>query len=244
MQFGIAARQPAGVAVGGRRLVGERREGDDLGPGAPPAADEMRIDERKGLVARERDPLARAASARSLATPRRNRSSPARARTRSQSTCASTKSAIASRRASSASVSPACTSPRWRSGSATLSSRGIAPTTGIPSASIASVDEPPMPLAADAVDDDAGDPQALIVGRAALDDGRRRLRLTRDVDDQEHRQAERRRDVGRGAAASGAARARRRTGPSRLRTTPAPDPPRPARRAHEAVRRSSPSCRG
>ena len=62
-------------------------------------------------------------------------------------------------------------------------------------------DEPAMALAADAIDDDAGDFQPLVIGRAALDDRRRRLRLARHVDDQQDRHAERRRDVGRGAAA-------------------------------------------
>ena len=59
MQFGIAARKPAQVAVLRRRLVGERREGDDLGPGRPPAFHEMRVDERERRVARERDALPR-----------------------------------------------------------------------------------------------------------------------------------------------------------------------------------------
>src|ERR1700704_3027005 len=36
MQFRITARQPADIAGVGRRLVGERREGHDLGAGAPP----------------------------------------------------------------------------------------------------------------------------------------------------------------------------------------------------------------
>ena len=47
-----------------------------------------------------------------------------------------------SRRASSASVSPAWTRPRWRSGSASSSMRGSAPTTGMPIASIASAAKP------------------------------------------------------------------------------------------------------
>ena len=131
-------------------------------------------------------------------------SSPASARTRPQSTCASMKSAIASSRASSASVSPACTRPRWRSGSAILSLRGRTPTTGTPVASIASDDEPAMALAADAIDDDAGDAEpCVVICRAAPDDGRRRLRLPRDIEDEQHRHAQRGGDVGRGAAAAG-----------------------------------------
>ena len=66
-------------------------------------------------------------------------------------------------------------------------------------------DEPAMALAADAIDDDAGDLQPLVIGRAALDDRRRRLRLAGNVDDQQDRHAERSRDIGRGAGAPGLA---------------------------------------
>ena len=59
MKLGIAAGQPAAVAVFGRRLVGERREGDDLRPGPPPAGENMRIDEGERGVGSERDPAAR-----------------------------------------------------------------------------------------------------------------------------------------------------------------------------------------
>ena len=63
-------------------------------------------------------------------------------------------------------------------------------------------DEPAMALAADAIDDDAGDVEPRIIGRAALDDRRRRLRLPRDIENQQDRHAERRYDIGRGAAAA------------------------------------------
>ena len=59
VQFRIAARKPADIAIGRRRLVGEGREWDDLGAGRPPALHEMRVDERESGVARERDPLSR-----------------------------------------------------------------------------------------------------------------------------------------------------------------------------------------
>ena len=61
--------------------------------------------------------------------------------------------------------------------------------------------QPAMALAADAIDDDAGDAEPRVVRSAALDHRRRRLRLPRDVEDEQHRHAERRCDVGRGAAA-------------------------------------------
>ena len=63
--------------------------------------------------------------------------------------------------------------------------------------------EPPMPRAADAVEHDPDHVDAGIVAHAALDHRRRRLRLPRDVDHQEHGQAQRGRDVGRGARAAG-----------------------------------------
>ena len=52
MQLRIAAGKPAGIAIVGRRLVGKRREGHDLGAGAAPAAQHMRIDEGEGCVGR------------------------------------------------------------------------------------------------------------------------------------------------------------------------------------------------
>ena len=62
-------------------------------------------------------------------------------------------------------------------------------------------DKPAMALAADAVDDHAGDFEPRVVGYAALDDRRGGLGLTGDVDDQQDWHAERRRHIGRGACA-------------------------------------------
>src|ERR1700689_5589301 len=59
MQFRIAAGKPAQVAIQRRRLIGEWREWDDLGPGRSPALHQMRIDERERRVARKRDALSR-----------------------------------------------------------------------------------------------------------------------------------------------------------------------------------------
>ena len=64
-------------------------------------------------------------------------------------------------------------------------------------------DEPTMAVAGDAIDDDARNFQPIVISCAALDDRRRRLRLTRHIDDQQDRHAERRRDVSRGAGAPG-----------------------------------------
>ena len=59
VQLGIAAGKPAYVAIVRGRLVGERREANDLGPGRPPAPHDMGVDEREGRVAGERDALTR-----------------------------------------------------------------------------------------------------------------------------------------------------------------------------------------
>ena len=57
--------------------------------------------------------------------------------------------------------------------------------------------EPHMPLAADAVQHHPADPHVTLVGREAAHDSRRRLRLPGDIDDQQHRQAEPRGEIGR-----------------------------------------------
>ena len=59
MQFRIASRQPTAVGAVRRRLVGERRERYDLGAGLAPCVNYMRIDKAEGLIACERDTLAR-----------------------------------------------------------------------------------------------------------------------------------------------------------------------------------------
>ena len=60
-----------------------------------------------------------------------------------------------------------------------------------------------MPGAGDAIQHYAGNGDARIIVHAALDDSRRRLRLAADIDHQQHRHAERRRDIGRSAGAPG-----------------------------------------
>ena len=63
--------------------------------------------------------------------------------------------------------------------------------------------EPPVALAPDAIDDGACDPQPRVKCRAALHDRRRGLRLPGDIEDEEDRHVERRRDICRSAAAPG-----------------------------------------
>ena len=56
--------------------------------------------------------------------------------------------------------------------------------------------QPPVPLAAQPVEHDAGDPHRRIVARKTLGDRRRRLRLARHVEHQQHRQAVEPREIG------------------------------------------------
>src|SRR5712692_698907 len=58
VQLRIAAGQPTAIAVLRWRLVGERRERDDLRSGSPPSVEDMGINKREGRVGRERDALA------------------------------------------------------------------------------------------------------------------------------------------------------------------------------------------
>ena len=62
-------------------------------------------------------------------------------------------------------------------------------------------DQPAVALAADAIDNDAGHFEPLVISPAALDHRSRRLRLAANVDDEQDRHGERRRHIGRGAGA-------------------------------------------
>ena len=77
----------------------------------------------------------------------------------------------------------------------------------MPKRAIGSADHHAMPFAADAVENDAGDPYRRIVRGKAAHQRCRRLGLTRDIDHQHDWQAEMRGKIGGGAAP--AARARR-----------------------------------
>ena len=75
---------------------------------------------------------------------------------RSRSQWRSARSARLSRRAAKSSCSSACTSPRWRSGRCTASSRGMAPSHGDAERGDGALDHGAMAVAADAVQDNAG----------------------------------------------------------------------------------------
>ena len=53
----IAARQPAAVGAIRRRLVGKRREQQNLGAGVAPCRKDMRVDETERPIVRQRDAL-------------------------------------------------------------------------------------------------------------------------------------------------------------------------------------------
>src|SRR5262245_28901147 len=59
MELRIAAGQPYRIRARIRRLVGERREGENLGAGFTPAIEQMRIEKGEGAIVRDRNALAR-----------------------------------------------------------------------------------------------------------------------------------------------------------------------------------------
>ena len=69
-----------------------------------------------------------------------------------------------------------------------------------------------MPIAGDAIEDDAGDAHRRIVCRKTVHHGRGRLRLPRNIDHQHDRQTKMRGKIG-GRAAPAAGAAARRTAP-------------------------------
>ena len=164
VQFGIAAGQPADVAV--RPAAARRRAARRSANSAPAARQpdmQMRIEERERRVARERDALARRRDGGGGARRASTLSGRASASIAARSTWAATASAIASRRGSSASNSPACTRPRWRSGSAQrLEARDRADDLHAERLDRLAR-EAAMARAADAVEHDAGDVDARIV---------------------------------------------------------------------------------
>ena len=66
VQLRISAGQPAAIGTFGRRLVGERRKCKNLGAGATPRLNEVRINEAEGLIAGQRDALARRRQGRDI----------------------------------------------------------------------------------------------------------------------------------------------------------------------------------
>ena len=57
MQFRIAARKPAHVAIVGRRFIRERRKEEKLGAAIAPSLREMRVKKRESVVTRDGDAL-------------------------------------------------------------------------------------------------------------------------------------------------------------------------------------------
>ena len=202
MQLGIAAGQPAGIAVIRRRLVGERREGDNLRARGAPAANEMRVDEGKSLVPCERDPL------------------PGRLE-RNRPGAPGGKAEIAGKLEGAGAVDmgldevghrleprlerfdfPGLDKPQVPLGqSNAIVSRQRADDRD-PDRLDRLDRKPAVTFAADAIDDDAGQAQALVVEAHALDHGGGRLRLAGNIEDEQDRHAERGGDIGRGAASA------------------------------------------
>ena len=132
-------REASNVAILRRRLIGERRERHDLRAGAPPAVEHMRVDEAEGRVLRQRDALARRRDRRVRLSGRKGGAARRKLQDGVEIEMALRhRRPGASSRAARFACSPACTRPRWRSGSASAASRGIAPSTGMPRAAMAS----------------------------------------------------------------------------------------------------------
>ncbi len=203
MQLRIAARQPAAVGTLGRRLVGERRERQNLGAGAPPRRGDVRIDEAERAVAGERDALARRRQGhigdrRSGDVQRRG---DAHDRVEIKMLFGGLGEAIDEQcqigmfaglhQAEMALGQSECGLASQRAEDGNIErSDGVR-------------DQRAMPFAADAVQDHAGDAHARVVRREAANQRGRRLRLPRHVDDEDDRQGKLRGEVGGGAAAAG-----------------------------------------
>ena len=189
MKLGIAARKPAAVAIIRWRLVGERREGNDLRAGRAasrradadrrrrrPRPARARCAEPGGVMAAAPGPAARCGRAASLQDRIEIDDDVRRA------------SARRSSRAARSACSAAWTSPRWRSGSARASSRGERAEHGHADAPRwRRPRQPTMPLAARPCSGSRR--RSARRGRAseAEHDRGRRLRLARDVDHEQHR---------------------------------------------------------
>ena len=154
----------------------------------------MRIDEAKACVAGERDALAGRRQRAVGQWPSASSRAARRGDDGVEIDVALGRVGGRSMNAARSGCSAACTRPRCRSGSASAVSRGSAPSTGMPSAAIASATSARWRALRDPIEDDAGDADGRIVrGKAAHHRGRR-LRLPRHVEHQHHRQPNARRD--------------------------------------------------
>ena len=127
----------------------------------------------------------------------------AKARTAARSTCVATKSAIASRMAPRRGSSPACTSPRCRSGRASVSERGSAPTTVKPACVNASAARRRWRSLATRFRTMPPTRTRGFERIATLRNGCGGLRLPAHVEDQQDRQAKPGGEVGGGASRAG-----------------------------------------
>ncbi len=201
MEFGIAARQPAKIAVARRRLVGERRKEAKLRPEPAPAIEYVRIEKRKGDVPRDGDALRRRAQGRERRSggPLDEISSGRAEKNRIHVAMRGDESGDSIEQGVEA-------GDLLRLHEAEVALRQVyvhrarqCAEDGNPKRFDRFARQPLMARAGDAIEDRAGDFDARIIGRAALDHGRRRLRLAAHVDAEQHRPAELSGDVGRGA---------------------------------------------
>ena len=201
MQFGIAARQPADVAIGRRRFITQWREGHDLRPRLAPALQMMGVDEGEGDIAGERDALAR----RRQRQTRMGSSGPRGKRNGADGVeihmglhqighaVENYGEALGFARLHKAQMSLGQAHlPIARNGAEHWHARagnGVG-------------DEATVTLAADLVENDARNGDARIIAHAALHDGAGGLRLAAHIQHQQHRPARGGRNIDGGAAAS------------------------------------------
>ena len=208
MQFRIAAGQPAAIGALGRRFVGERREGNDLGAGMAPGADEVRVGEGKSPIAGERDALSRRRH-------RRQAGCVGGDRERRRGGGDAVEIEMSFRHGGEPLDEPVqvgmLTGLHQAEMTLRQSERRLA-RDGAEHGNAERVDgvgdQRAVPLAGDAIENDAGDAHGGIVRRKSAHQGGSRLRLPRHVEHQHHWQIKMRGKIGGGAApAAGAGRA-------------------------------------
>src|SRR5262245_9162326 len=196
MKLGVSPGEPTTVAMLWRRLVGERREGRNLGACLAPSVENMRIDEAESRIRCERDALSRRRDSERRSLRRKSR------RSREKADGVEIEMALGdfgeTRQPLDEVAMLVCLhQPEMPLGQDEIGVTRDRAEDGNAERGDGVGDESHMPFAANAIEHDAADPHLRIVGGEAAHQGRRRLRLARDIDD---RSEERR--VGEGGGAT------------------------------------------
>ena len=212
MQFRIAARQPAAVGAVRRRFVGERRERQDFGAGIAPRREDMRIDEAERLIVRQRNPLPGRRDGgvicRGIDRQRRGACHDA---VEIEMTFGHRGKPLDQRRQIGMFAGLHETEMAFGQRQRRLARHGAEDWNAERGDSVG--DDSAMAFAGDAIEDHAGDAHGRIVGGKTPHHGRRRLRLPRHIEHEQHRQLEMRGEIGGRAALPSRRRWCRRTAP-------------------------------